>query len=821
MANFVWGSNGTGNWNDLANWNDTTTGQNPAPVAPGSNDTVTVNAAVGGGTTVITGTGEAQLLTIGGAAQLDGQFSTVALTLQNNAALAVSGGQLSVGGGITNGYGDNLNLSGGTALIAGGITNNSSGYLVGDSINISGGTATITGDITNNIGGYSTGSSFNVSGGTATIAGSIIDNNSSLNTGVGSFINVSGGTATITGGITSNNSGNEAFDAIDVSGALTVGGTVTNQGGSETVQVNSGGRAQFGGLAETQATVSVDSSSSLEIGTAGGAAAGALTVDPGITVTESGGGSFNAPSIVDNGVIDITGGTFALNGSLTGSGEVEIGSGGDAVVGSINAASANTVAFAGTGGIFTLDSGALSAPSTFTVSGFNPSDVIDVQGTVTGASYANGTLTITNGAATVAQLKLSGFPGGTFSATPLTNGYTQIALNSGGDTVTAPADTSLPDSFTWGLNVAGSWDNPENWIDGATSGTASVAPGGNDAVAINAAAGGATDVITGTGNSASLTIGGPTVLQGQFTAGSLTLENNASSSVDLPSGSSLTVSDALTLQNNAALAVSGGQLSVGGGITNGYGDNLNLSGGTALIAGGITNNSSGYLVGDSINISGGTATITGDITNNIGGYSTGSSFNVSGGTATIAGSIIDNNSSLNTGVGSFINVSGGTATITGGITSNNSGNEAFDAIDVSGALTVGGTVTNQGGSETVQVNSGGRAQFGGLAETQATVSVDSSSSLEIGTAGGAAAGALTVDPGITVTESGGGSFNAPSIVDNGVIDITGGTFALNGSLTGSGEVEIGSGGDAVVRKYQRCIGQHRRLCRHRRYFYAR
>jgi len=149
-----------------------------------------------------------------------------------------------------------------------------------------------------------------------------------------------------------------------------------------------------------------DSTSSIEIGTAGGAAAGALTIDAGVTVTYAG-LSLTAPSIVDNGTLILQNGTngeddyFSLSGSLTGSGEFEIGSYAQLTVGAVNAASTNTIAFVGTDGILYISSTSLNASKVFlpTITGFGSSDAIDYAGTVTSASYSSGNLTLFNGSA--------------------------------------------------------------------------------------------------------------------------------------------------------------------------------------------------------------------------------------------------------------------------------------------------------------------------------------------------------------------------------------------------------------------------------------
>ena len=534
-------------------------------------------------------------------------------------------------------------------------------------------------------------------------------------------------------------------------------------------------------MSQSGGDVNIDYTSVLEIGSSGSAAIGSLTIDSGVTVTGSNGGYFQAPSIVDNGVIDVTSGAFGLCGTLTGSGAVDIESGASVTLTGVDTASANTVAFNGTNGILTLQSGTLNASQVFTpaISGFNSSDVIDVQGTATGASYSNGILSLTNGT----QLSLSGdFTGDVFNATPVSNGYTQISVSSGGDTSTAPTGTGQGDSFAWGSNIAGSWDSAANWNDtsGAGQYPASMAPGSTDIVTINQVVGGVTNVITGVGDAASLTIGGATALQGQFTTGSLVLGDNASSSIGLPSNSSLTVNGSVAGNDGSSIAVNGGQLTIGGDINNGSYDSLTVNDGAATIAGNINN-----VYADSLNVSGGTAAITGNINNN----SVWDSLNVSGGSAAITGNITNNY------YYDHLNFDGGTAAIAGSITNNS----YDDTITVyGGTLAVGGTVADQGGSDYLQAYNGGSAQFGGLSQSSGGVYVDSASVLEIGTAGGAVAGALTIDSGVTVTASNGAYFQAPSIVDNGVIDVTGGSFDLYGNLTGSGAVDIDSGANAII-----------------------
>ena len=253
-------------------------------------------------------------------------------------------------------------------------------------------------------------------------------------------------------------------------------------------------------------------------------------------------------------------------------------------------------------------------------------------------------------------------------------------------------------SFVWGSAIVGSWDNAANWNDtsGAGQSPAAVAPGSTDFVTINQAAGGVTNVITGVGDSASLTIAGATALQGQFTTGSLVLEDNASSLITLSSKSSLAVNGSVTGNDNSSIVVDGGQLTIGGEVTNVSYDDITIHGGTAAIAGNITNN---YIY-DSLYVTGGTTAITGNITNNYAwDY-----INVTGGTISIAGSI------TNTSSWDYANVTGGSLSVSGNV--NNTGWADYFTVS-GGAASIAGNLTNIGGYDNLYVSSGGTLTVGG------------------------------------------------------------------------------------------------------------
>jgi hypothetical protein len=111
MPDFLWGIAVSGSWDDASNWSDTSTGQTPALVAPGSNDSVTVNAVGDGAARVITGTGNSASLTLNGATVLAGQFTTGALSQAYNQTLQLNAGdELTITGNASFGTSTNSSI---------------------------------------------------------------------------------------------------------------------------------------------------------------------------------------------------------------------------------------------------------------------------------------------------------------------------------------------------------------------------------------------------------------------------------------------------------------------------------------------------------------------------------------------------------------------------------------------------------------------------------------------------------------------------------------------------------------------------------------
>ena len=516
---FVWSGPASGSWGDASNWTDSTTGT-PAASPPGSANPVTINSVGLHLTQTITGSGSSAHLTLGGDTALDGSFSTGALTMGD--------------AGFVNLY-----------LAA--------GYSLADS-----GDATVGPD---------------------------------------------GGDVWVTGG------------------AFTAGGTFS--GGS--LYSQSGSRVQVGALSNGHA--SVDAGSVFEVGTAGGAKAGVFTVDAGATVTTvgvmaptvsnagtyTGGGLIYAHevdntgtmsgvtfhdiddsgisfknsgtitltggwmpgSIVNNGVIVVAASTTGLEslvGDITGTGQLRIAAGGD--LAAAHVAAGVTVAFTASSGQLEISSASLDGAKTFDapISGFAAGDVIRFDGQITSEVYhSNGLLSLMNGSTVVAKLHLVGdYSAAAFHSTAF-GASTLITIGGGVDTATPPAGTSTPDQYVWSGPTAGSWDAAANWTDTTTGANpAAVPPGAHDLVTINSGGPSLPQVITGTGNSAQLTVNGDTLLSGKFSTGAVSVADG----------------DLLTLQANGSLSDSGaasGALEADGGFIKVVGT---LTGGATALDGG-------------------------------------------------------------------------------------------------------------------------------------------------------------------------------------------------------------------------------------------
>ncbi len=362
MANFVWNTTGTANWNTGADWNSGTvpngTGNNAfinqGGVTLTSNQTVdilTVNngslflnnagktltvttLTLNGNTGGVININAAATLTTTNFTQAGGSFNMNAgnfdVTGSNNDVL-FTGGNFTLSGGAV-GINRNFNISGGTFNQSGGtLTENRNVFIsstgafiefsgssnIGRQLNISGngvfrlsgnGTVNLTSannlTVTGNGTFNQSGGQFNITNNTATanFNGGTINLGGNFNTA--GLLNVSGGTVSASGlNITARNLNVSSGSLNEFAGAVTVSNNLTVSGGTFN---QSGGTMAVGNASFTGGTDAISSTFN---------ASGTVTI-AGTTLTLGSGAALTAASISDAGTLIGQGkitGTFSNN----------------------------------------------------------------------------------------------------------------------------------------------------------------------------------------------------------------------------------------------------------------------------------------------------------------------------------------------------------------------------------------------------------------------------------------------------------------------------------------------------------------------------
>jgi hypothetical protein len=212
---------------------------------------------------------------------------------------------------------------------------------------------------------------------------------------------------------------------LSVSGTLTLGQVGPHFTTNSTLDVANHATAQVGTFIITGgSTLAVDGTGVLELGSAGGADAGFLTVDAGETL---------APENVDANVMNngTIGGLPSITGDVLGTGDIAVG-GLTAVNGDIGPG--QSITFLGPGGVLAMH--AASTPAA--ISGMVPGDAINITDTpIDAASYVptgagSGILTATHDGTVVSTLTLDGtYAGDTFLVAPDPNFGNDIFLVAG------------------------------------------------------------------------------------------------------------------------------------------------------------------------------------------------------------------------------------------------------------------------------------------------------------------------------------------------------------------------------------------------------
>ena len=355
--------------------------------------------------------------------------------------------------------------------------------------------------------------------------------------------------------------------SLSVAGTLTLGGGPSGVGlPTASLSANAGAAVQAASLVlggGSGASITTDPIGSVEVGTTGGAQAGAVTIDAGATL--AGNGAVNPyGTIIDNGTVFATGGTLSL-GAVSGGGSLVVDAGATLELLAATAAPITLDGTAASGSILAF-AGAQSAPSG-TITGFVPGDAIDLESsplTAVTLQPATDTLVLSYGTTVVARLALSGsFASERFVMTPGGGGGTLISLvaGTGGGGGNMQAGT---DQLTWAAPVSGAWGTARNWTDTTIGAKASLPPGAQTPVQITDPGGTAFIDVTSNGTCASLSASGNVVLSGTLGTGALA------------------VATAGTLVLQSAVSATGAQVSAGELLTSGAGNGLTDQGTLAL-----------------------------------------------------------------------------------------------------------------------------------------------------------------------------------------------------------------------------------------------
>ncbi len=459
--------------------------------------------------------------------------------------------------------------------------------------------------------------------------------------GIQTIFNLTSSTMTVNGNVSDGSSGyyNDPFSEYNVSGgSFTVKGAFISCG--DRVNATNGAKVRFSTLQQDARDFGVylttDAMSSIEIGKAGGAAAGTITIDKGVTVTQS--GEFSAPTIADNGTLAVAPGqSLELNGALAGSGSLSIGA--NAALAFSGGGAGNTVSFAGTDGTLQV-SDASGLPNGVTLQGFVSGENLEVQG-ITDAAYVGGNMVLYDNGAGVGSFNVgASYAGDSFDVVSLGNGYSQITFGP-----------------TWLNPVSGDFSNAADWSTGAV-------PGANDSVALSVAGTYTVAVTTST-----------TMRSVEETDSGATLSIGAGDALTLSAGSNfngdITGLGSLNLTGGLTTFEGDGAISTGSWLLSGTGTDVTLNqaltytgtfqdqdAAVTLSGGNLTLNGSVTLTDDSIN---GMDTLIDLGTTNISGFTIGGTaqfenagvLSQSGNSVTVGDTLGDAASLLNATTGTY------------------------------------------------------------------------------------------------------------------------------------------------------------------------
>lgn len=432
-------------------------------------------------------------------------------------------------------------------------------------------------------------------------------------------------------------------------------------------------------------SITIDSTSALEVGSGGTLVAGAISVDAGKTIDLAGSLSTN---IFNSGVARIHGGPtqpVRIIGGVIGPGTIDAsdtGAGNGLEFTSLVGVG-STILMGGSNDVVTIDTPSLFGGS---ITGLDSGGTISLPGSITSASVAANGLGLEAG--DVVTLFAGDTSVGTIALSGNYNGRI-VHFNTGTAqaTLTVSVAPSLGDTlalYPW-TDGPYAWNSASTWTDQANGGVPNMGPNASNPVYLTPFAPRDT-TLTGGGISASLEVRGPYELSGSYQTGMLQID--AGGALDYhfwPVYAWLVVTEGSTLTATGA--------SISNALTvSGAGASLDVTGATQLLVG----------------------------------------------------------------------------------------------YDYSGMIPITPTGT-------LNVADGGSARLDSLSLAAGTfVKLDSTSTLEIGSTGGARPGVVTVDAGRTI--SGSGEITAGMTNNGTLVANDGDTLQIDGAISGDGLVYVGDGG---------------------------
>lgn len=703
-------------------------------------------------------------------------------------------------------------------------------------------------NMSNNYSGGTTVSGGTLQGTPLSVQGTIVNNAAVIFTGTGSYGgsgNMSGsGSLTIASGASITLSGTNGYSggtALNGTAIVTAAGSI----GTNTISLNSGGILEGMGTFTLANAISIPSGVTGTIDVTGGSTltlSGAITgttgglnkTDAGTLILSNTGNNYGAgttvtagtlqgtPStlkgtIVNNAAVIFTGtGSYGSSGNMSGSGSLAIASGASITLSGTNNYSGGTILNGtailvgpnsiGTNTIQMNSGGVLEANSTFTLA-----NAISIANGVTGGIDVTGSTTLTlSGQITGAMGAINKTDTGTLILTNTGNNYGSGTTVSGGILQGTPLSVqgAIVNNAAVIFTGTGSYGGSGNM---SGTGSLTIASGASITLSgTNGYSGGTT--LNGTAiATAAGSIGTNTIIlnssgilegSGTFTlANAISIPNGVTGQIDVPSGSTLTLSGQITGATGALNKIDSGTLILSN-TGNNYGGGTTVTAGVlqgtpSTLKGAIVNNAAVIFTGTGSYGGSGNMHGTGSLTIASGASITLSGTNAySGGTALNGTVIVSGPNSI--GTGAIQLNSGGILEANSTFTLANSISIASGVsgeIDVTGSstLTLSGQITGSSGG----IN---KTDTGTLILTNAQNNYGGTTTITAGTLQGTTStirGAITDNGALIFSQSANGAY-APNITGSGSLTVTGGGIITLQGTNGYGGTTTLNGSGLVI-----------------------